>query len=67
MPDKDLTRYGLVGSPTTVERIFAHQGQRNRFTSLETLLRNPGSCMIWAEKEKYLQFRKGAHMDPSNF
>jgi electron transfer flavoprotein beta subunit len=23
MPDQDLSRYGLVGSPTSVERMFA--------------------------------------------
>lgn len=28
MPDQDLSRYGLVGSPTSVERMFAPPGRR---------------------------------------
>lgn len=30
MPEKDLTRYGLVGSPTTVERIFAPESDKGQ-------------------------------------
>ncbi len=54
MPDKDLTRYGLVGSPTTVERIFAPPGAEKQVYIAGDAAQKSRQLYDLLRKKKYL-------------
>ena len=47
LPSQDMSRYGLVGSPTTVERMFALPAWTGRFTWREMLKPRRRNCLTY--------------------
>ncbi|MCH1981306.1 electron transfer flavoprotein subunit beta/FixA family protein [Ruminococcus sp. OA3] len=54
MPDRDLTRYGLVGSPTTVERIFAPPKAEKQVYITGSTAQKSGQLFDLLRKKKFL-------------
>ncbi|MCD2491490.1 electron transfer flavoprotein subunit beta/FixA family protein [Lacrimispora sp. NSJ-141] len=55
LPDQDMTRYGLIGSPTTVERIFPPEKSASRIYVDGTPEEKAGKLYEVLKKAKFLQ------------
>lgn len=55
MPDQDLSRYGLVGSPTSVERMFAPpEGEKQVYLEGGAERKSRGTFFYFNRKEDHI-------------